>query len=407
MESYICGTSLRIGIYFGDFRPEIGGAYTYMADLLGALDEMVSDSQHHYVLLCHPAAIQALRLQLGSPNVTLAPIDPPSRLALSIIGLKYFSSLFRWVWRWHGAVERTAKHHDVQLLWFLGVVATECPDIPYVATLWDLQHRLQPFFPEVGITRIWDKREQFYGYFLRRAAYCVTGTETGKRQIQYLYQLAEPRVRVFPLPTPKFALDASTSKIDARSRFDIGKEFVFYPAQFWSHKNHVNLILALRWLKEVRGLELILALSGSDKGNLAYVKRFAEQQGVAGQVRFLGFVSEEELIALYRQAVALTFVTYFGPDNIPPLEAFALGCPVIASAVDGAQEQYGDAVVYVDPSDPKAIGQAIWSVHSDRKLRKKYVERGFDRARKWTSRDYVRKMFGLFDEFAAIRRNWE
>jgi len=407
VESDLRGASMRIGVYFGDFRPEIGGTYTIMADRLVAFEEMVSGSQHHYVLLCHPAAVQALKPKLGSPNVTLAPITPPSRLALSVIGLKYFSSLFRWVWRRRGAVERAARRHDVQLLWFLGVFATECPDMPYVATLWDLQHRLQPFFPEVGISRIWDKREQFYGYFLRRATYCITGTETGKRQIQYLYQLAESRVRVFPLPTPKFALNASPSAIDVRNRFGFDKEYIFYPAQFWPHKNHANLILALKWLKEVHGLELMLALSGSDKGNLTFVKRFAEQQGVVSQVRFLGFVSEEELIALYRQAVALTFVTYFGPDNMPPLEAFALGCPVIASAVDGAQEQYGDAVVYVDPSDPEAIGQAIWNVHTDRKLRERFVELGFERARKWTSTDYVRKMHDLIDEFSAIRRNWE
>ena len=178
-------------------------------------------------------------------------------------------------------------------------------------------------------------REQFFSYFLRRAAYCVTGTETGKREIQYLYQLAEPRVQVLPLPTPTFAMDAAPSTIDVRTHFGIDKKYIFYPAQFWPHKNHVNLILALKWLKEQRGLEILLVFCGSDKGNLSFIKRFVEQQGMADQVRFLGFVSKEELVALYRQAMALTFVTYFGPDNIPPLEAFALGCPVIASAVEG------------------------------------------------------------------------
>ena len=265
---------------------------------------------------------------------------------------------------------------------------------------------MQPFFPEVSADGIWDKREQFHGYFLKRAAYCVTGTEIGKRDVQYLYQLAEPRVRVFPLPTPKFALDAPPSAIDVRSRFGINKDYVFYPAQFWPHKNHVNLILALKWLREQRGVDMELALSGSDKGNLSFIKQFATQQGLGKFVHFLGFVSEEELIALYRNAVALTFVTYFGPDNIPPLEAFALGCPVIASEVDGAREQYGDAAIFVDPSDPDGIGQAICKVRSDMKIRETIVKAGLVRARKWTSTDYVSKMFRLFDEFSVIRRNW-
>ncbi|MDA1330227.1 MAG: glycosyltransferase family 1 protein [Chloroflexi bacterium] len=399
---------MQIGIYFDDVHPEAGGVSTYTAELLGVFSEMAAASEHSYIILCPPIVVHATRLKVGAlkPNITVVTVPPPSWLARLLRRLKYFSPLFRMVWRGPGAIERVARRHNVHLLWFAGGGICECPDMPYVATLWDLQHRYQPFFPEVSAAGIWDVREQFFSYFLRRAAYCVTGTETGKREIQYLYQLAEPRVQVLPLPTPTFALDAAPSTIDVRTHFGIDKKYIFYPAQFWPHKNHVNLILALKWLKEQRGLEILLVLCGSDKGNLSFIKRFVEQQGMADQVRFLGFVSEEELVALYRQAVALTFVTYFGPDNIPPLEAFALGCPVIASAVEGAQEQYGDAVVPVDPSNPEAIGQAIWSLHSDEKLRERLIEAGFERAKRWTWADYLKGMFKLFDEFSAVRRNW-
>ncbi len=396
---------MQIGVYFDDIHPEAGGVSTYTAELLGVFSEMAAASEHNYIMLCSPGAAHAIRLKIAAPNVTVVTVPPPSWLASFLRRLKHFSPLFRMAWRIPGVIERIARRHNVQLLWFAGG-AYECPDMPYVATLFDLQHRLQPFFPEVSAAGIWDVRERFYSCFLARAAYCVTGTETGKREIQYLYQLAEPRVRVFPLPTPMFALDAAPSTIDVRTRFGIDRGYIFYPAQFWPHKNHANLILALKWLKEQRGLEIVLALCGSDKGNFSFIKSFVEQQGMADQVCFLGFVSKEELVALYRQAMALTFVTYFGPDNIPPLEAFALGCPVIASAVEGAREQYGDAVVHVDPSDPEAIGQAIWNLHSDERLREKLIEAGFERAKRWTPTDYLKGMFKLFNEFSAVRRNW-
>ncbi len=400
---------MQIGIYFDDVPPETGGVSTYVTELLGVFSEMAAASEHSYIILCPPIVAHAIRLKVGAPkpNITVVAVPPPSRLARLLRRLKYSSPLFRMVWRGPGVIERVARRHDVHLLWFAGGGVCECPDMPYVATLWDLQHRYQPFFPEVSAAGTWDVREQFFSYFLRRAAYCVTGTETGKREIQYLYQLAEPRVRVLPLPTPTFALDATPSTIDVRTHFGIDKKYIFYPAQFWPHKNHVNLILALKWLKEQRGLEILLVLCGSDKGNLSFIKRFVEQQGMADQVRFLGFVSKEELVALYRQAMALTFMTYFGPDNIPPLEAFALGCPVIASAVEGAREQYGDAVVHVDPSDPEAIGQAIWNLHSDKRLQERLVAAGFERAKRWTWADYLKGMFKLFDEFSAVRRNWQ
>ncbi len=397
---------MRIGFFFGDFRPETGGGYTFVADLLESFAEIAAGSAHDFVVLCYPTAFRTIALKVDLPNVSVVPVARPRLPARWIVGLKYASRLFRLLWRRPGAIERAARLHDVQLLWFVGVEVYDSPDIPYIATIWDLQHRLQPFFPEVSSHGIWDKREAVAGHFLRRAAYCVTGTDAGKRELERFYHIAPPRIKVIPLATPRAMLHAATSQIDLRARFGIDRDYLFYPAQFWPHKNHANLILALKRLKEEHGIELLLALSGSDKSNLSYVRSFAEGQGVASQIRYLGFVSHEELVALYRHARALTFVTYFGPDNLPPLEAMALGCPVVASAVEGAREQYGDAVTYVDPSDPQDIGKAILAVVSDAAVRERLVDAGFSRARRWTAVQYLREMALLLDEFAAIRRNW-
>jgi glycosyltransferase involved in cell wall biosynthesis len=397
---------MRIGFFFGDFRPEAGGGYTFVADLLEGFSEIAAGSTHDFVVLCHPAALQAIKLKMGLPNVKVAPVAPPSSVARWVVGLKYASRLFRLLWRRPGAIERAARLHGVQLLWFVGVETYDSPDIPYIATIWDLQHRLQPFFPEVSANGIWDKRDAVAGPFLQRAAYCVTGTEAGKKELERFYHVAPSRIKVIPLATPHGMLHAPASQIDLRARFGIDRDYLVYPAQFWPHKNHVNLVLALKWLEEQHGIEPLLALSGSDKGNLSFVQRFAERQGIAGQIRYLGFVSNEELVALYRQARALVFVTYFGPDNLPPLEAMALGCPVVASAVEGAREQYGDAVAYVDPSDPQDIGKAILAIVSDPTARERLVGAGFARARRWTAVQYLQQMAALLDEFAAIRRNW-
>lgn len=397
---------MRIGIYIGDFQPEHGGAYTFVADVLGSFLQVAGSSKHNFVVMCSPGSVNAVRQQVVAPNISVVPVAMPGLFTKCLAGLKFFSPIFRWVWRWPGPIECVARHQKLELLWFVGVGAYECPETPYITPLWDLQHRYQPFFPEVSAKGIWDKREQFYGCFLRRAAFCLTGTETGKREIQYLYQLAEPRVRVLPLPTPKFALEASQSTLDIRSHFGIENDYIFYPAQFWPHKNHANLVLALKWLKLQRGLDIDLVLTGSDKGNLEFIRHFVEEEGMANRVHFLGFVSTEVLIALYRQAKTLVFVTYFGPDNIPPLEAFALGCPVIASQVEGAREQYGNAALTVDASNPEDIGNAILKLHIDTNLRDTLVAAGFTRAKKWTSFEYVREVLKLFDEFSAVRRNW-
>jgi glycosyltransferase involved in cell wall biosynthesis len=132
----------------------------------------------------------------------------------------------------------------------------------------------------------------------------------------------------------------------------------------------------------------------------------AEELNLSTQVHFLGFVPREDLLSLYHNAFALTYLTFFGPENLPPLEAFALGCPVIASNVSGAQEQLGNAALLVDPKDPNQIALAIKSLHEDISLRYTLIQRGLERAHRWTGKDYVKGVFSILDEFEPIRRCW-
>jgi glycosyltransferase involved in cell wall biosynthesis len=396
---------MRVGVYLGDFEPQQGGGYTFVADLFDALVQSGLPAGHELILIGTPSATRALSAALDRrlPVVTVPSIKGWRRL---LLGLKYFSPLVRRLLGAASGLEQLAAKNKLDLIWFVGVGAFESPDVPYVATLWDLQHRVQPFFPEVSAAGEWDKREQFYSYFLRRAAYCVTGTHAGKAEIQGFYHLHGDRVRVISLPTPRYALEAAETQLDVRTRFGLKRPYVFYPAQFWPHKNHINLLLALAELRDAHGLELDLVLVGADKGNRTFVQQMAEQLGLAGCVHFPGFVSQDELIALYRQAEALVFVSLFGPDNIPPLEAFALGCPVITSHLSGSDEQYGDAALLVDASSPGRIVEAVIQVLNDPGVKAALIKRGYVRARQWTAQNYLQSIFDLFDEFAAIRRNW-
>jgi glycosyltransferase involved in cell wall biosynthesis len=99
-------------------------------------------------------------------------------------------------------------------------------------------------------------------------------------------------------------------------------------------------------------------------------------------------------------------VSFFGPENLPPLEAFALGCPVIAADVPGASEQLGDAAIRINPANELEIAEAIKSVYKDEAKRKDLIRRGKERARCFTGANFAKALFDLLDEFEAIRRCW-
>jgi glycosyltransferase involved in cell wall biosynthesis len=235
----------------------------------------------------------------------------------------------------------------------------------------------------------------------------ITGTRVGKAEIERFYGVPGERIRILPHPTPRFALEAAPGLgAGAAARHGLRPGFLLYPAQFWAHKNHANLVLALKLLKEKHGLAPDLALMGSDKGNRAHVERLVRECGLAEQVKVLGFVGQADLVGLYREASALTYVSFCGPENMPPLEAFALGCPVVAARIEGAQEQLGDAALLVDPREPADIARAIAAVHADVQLRETLKARGLARARRWTGKEFVRGVFAMLDEFEPVRRAW-
>ena len=183
-------------------------------------------------------------------------------------------------------------------------------------------------------------------------------------------------------------------------------EYLFYPAQFWAHKNHINLLHAVDRLANVYGRSLDAVFVGADHGNLEHVKSVCSRLGLAGRVHFLGFVPRDDLVSLYREAFALSYVTFFGPENLPPLEAFALGCPVIASNVSGASEQLGDAAIFVDPRSPDDIASAVVRLRDEAGLRERLLVSGKEIARERSSESFVTGALAFLDDFEAVRRCW-
>lgn len=273
------------------------------------------------------------------------------------------------------------------------------PVLPNIVTVWDVEHRRKPCFPEVSGDGEWARRERHFRTALPQALMVITGTPEGKRQIERFYGVEADNIRVIPFPTPSFALSQLCDEV---SQVDlppgVGGEFIFYPAQYWSHKNHIRLLQAVRILRDKYGWTGTLVCCGSDKGNLGHLTNQTIALGIKNQVRLLGFVSRRELIALYRHALAMPFLSYFGPDNLPPLEAFAIGCPVIAAAIDGAADAYGPAAYYVDPDNAAAVAETIWRLRSDQESRLKLVTAGLSKAAQSTVEVYIDRLLGLLDE---------
>ena len=291
---------------------------------------------------------------------------------------------------------------NLDLLWLSAPMALFRIDLPYAVTVWDLAHRLFPFFPEVSTEGwLWDEREDYYRTLLPRATYVFVGSKVGAQQVQDCYNIPIERIRIIPLPTPNMSGPLSQDPLPT------SRPFFFYPAQFWSHKNHVHAINALKLARDRYNLDIDLIFTGADQGNEPHIRRLVEQLGLGQNVHFMGFVSRDYIRLLYARAEALLYLSLFGPDNLPPLEAFAMQCAVIAADHAGHREQLEDAALFVDPLDDDAIAKAMFEVVSEKALKCRLTSRGKSIAEARGGLSYLAAVRDALSDYAKFRICWQ
>ena len=400
-----------MGVFALSVDQELGGGYTIERDIIDALEQQASGAKHELFLFSsspdqgNGSRLPVFRIKKPGPSSLVRRAALVYTRVLSMLhGEAEFSLEWTRQLRWLSeGVARSGA--DLVVCLTPGFLPTL--DVPCFTIVWDLQHRLQPWFPEVSAGREWISRDRNYERTLGRAARVIVGTTVGQREASSFYRVPEQNIRVLPHPAPAFALEAGRSEASpAGEKLARGRPYLFYPAQFWPHKDHVTALRALRTLKN-RGLDLRLVLCGSDKGNRGWVEAECSRLGLARDVEFEGFVTRERLVALYRDAFALVYPSWFGPENLPPLEAFAIGCPVVAASVPGSEEQLGDAALLFETGDEVSLATAIEGLWSDPSLRSRLIEAGYDRARSFTPLHFARGLLEIIDEFEPARRCWE
>lgn len=316
-----------------------------------------------------------------------------------------------------GEVAHTALKQRADLVWFLSpYFEMPPPSTPFVTTVWDLGHRDLPEFPEVssapGQTWTFDQREAYYQHVLPRAARVIVGTQTGADQVRRYYPVQPERIRIIPLCVDVESLQViNPVSVDPLSGLGLrSQQYLLYPAQFWPHKNHVTLVDMLSVLHD-RGNDFKLVFTGADKGNQEYVFRYAQERGLTKALVFAGFVTSHMLNHLYRNAFALVFASLMGPDNLPPLEAMALECPVICSDYPGAQDQLSTTALYFDSLNPIEAADRVLSLieepDSCDRLRKTLIARGRHHVSTFCTADaYVNKVCEVIAGFEKTRRLW-
>lgn len=177
----------------------------------------------------------------------------------------------------------------------------------------------------------------------------------------------------------------------------LDKPYVLYVGNRREYKNIPGLMAGFARSGLARH-DFVLALSGERDTDCESLER---KHGLLGQVRYLGFIAEEALPDIYRNAHAVAFVSRYEGFGLPILEGMASGVPVLTSNASSMPEVAGGAAVLVDPDNTEDISRGLQQICLDEELRTRLITAGQVRAGEFSWEKTAQAYWGVFAEIAA------
>lgn len=278
------------------------------------------------------------------------------------------------------AVSRRIRRLDPDVYFSPGFNPPPCCPVPFVFTIHDLVHLDCPHESSAA-------KRAYYRWLVRpatgKASAVLTVSEFSKRRILAWSGLANDRVVVVGNGVgPPF--------VPHGPKHSPGYQYLLHVGNCKPHRNLTRLLEA--FAASDLGDNVRLMLTGSPTKR---VQREISQLGLEEHVALAGELSDEQLAAHYRGAMALVLVSLYEGFGLPALEAMACGTPVVASNAASLPEVTGDAAVMVNPHEVDSICDGLRAVAGDADLREELSRRGIVRAGQFTwdrTADIVRRV---------------
>lgn len=193
-------------------------------------------------------------------------------------------------------------------------------------------------------------------------------------------------------------VDKCSNKVGIQPRYTPRSEYILYTGSDFPHKNLEGLVFAFGRLVQKSLIHHDLLIVGPSFSSKVSKELHDILKGHDEKVVFLGYVSDQELLSLYRNASLYVFPSLYEGFGFPPLEAMACGVPVVASRATSIPEVVGDAALLADCEDVNDLAEKIDRGLHDKHLRQKLINAGFKRVQAFKWDDTATKTVEVYEK---------
>ena len=398
---------MKIGIYF-ESSPREGGAFHENINLMKIFKEYNKD--YNFVYIVSSIEIKKILENHGCKTIFLKK-NILFRIHQFLFKFIFFRYLFKKL-KIENIFEKFVLKNKIDLTLFNSPseISLMASNLPFIIILFEFQHRTDNYLPEYISFHDFNLRELIIDHASKRAFKIVVATKKDENTVVNLYNATNKNIEIQPyVPFLPDIYNENKNKTDYDQifkEFNLSKKnFLFYPAQFWPHKNHKYLIDAYENLKLVDNKFKII-FSGYDKGNLKYLKNQINIKNLQDKFIIFDYLSNDQVISLYLNAKGLVMPTFVGHSTLPLYEAFYFKLPVFFTK-DLLDDNLRSLVHEIDILKPEDLSIKINHSNLETKETDLKISLAYDYYLKNCSRKKLFENFSkIFEQYKYLKRRW-
>ncbi len=267
-------------------------------------------------------------------------------------------------------------------------------DVPVIITMHDLQefHLPENFSSGERIHRAINNHKAIYD-----SDKIIVSFNHIKNDIVKYFKVEESKISVCPPPFADnwFTTNQETSWETLANKYSISKKYLLYPAATWQHKNHIRLLEAVKNVLSIVP-DIHLICTGNQTNYFSTIQKKIDELGLKSSVKFLGIISEEDLIGLYKNASLVVIPTLYEAGSGPLYEAMRYRAPVICSNVTSLPETIDNDEFIFNPKNIHDIAEKIISCLTNENYKEKNLENSQQRMEYYRKINYMKNFLNVY-----------
>ena len=308
------------------------------------------------------------------------------------------------------------KKQKYDLIIFLGPsqMSKFCEEVAFISNIWDLDHKKNSQFPEHNLNNIYEHKEKLFKEIVTRAFKILVPHKSNKNDLINFYKADENKVIVqnFIPMLPTIYNENKHNKELYKNLFKkfnlpLDKIIIFYPAQFWAHKNHKYIIDAAEILKKENNKKYLFIFCGGNKGNFKYIKDLISKKLLGDFVKIHTFLTDDEVISFYLNSHGVIMPTYCGPTNLPIYEAFYFKKIIFYTKDLIPDDPINNHLIEIDISSPVNLCKQL-EIYTDTERLNKIVLDNYEYYKLICNENTFKENYEkILNEFSYLLHRWK